>query len=247
VVLVGAGLPAGLTLVRADAPPAGPTPSLTGSCVSRTHPPPSASAVPASRLPRQTGVRGTLAGDQDLVDAVLVAGWQGLRAFNAELNRLDGHRRTLDVRTLRLRFVERAGPGVLALVTAADTTGQWQAAEWVVRENGQVRPSGSWGGIVSSEDFERRQGSLYSGDDPLLISSEQVCNVTYGVVLAPPDTTARLFRGPQFDADTHLDRPPPGVLSLARGLAVFPVDTSVGSSVAVLRDGSVIGQGPLVM
>ena len=83
-VLVGVGIPTGLTLVRADAPPARPAPSP--SPPARCEPPsdpvpdtrPTAAPVPADQLPRQTGVRGSLAGDRALVDAVLVAGWQGL-------------------------------------------------------------------------------------------------------------------------------------------------------------------------
>ncbi|HZB51449.1 MAG TPA: hypothetical protein VE547_20345, partial [Mycobacteriales bacterium] len=240
-VLVGIGVPAGLTLVRADAPPARPEPGPSpASCEPLSRPQqPTASAVPADQLPRPTGVRGSLAGDRALVDAVLVAGWQGLRDSQEQLDKTPGGRRTLDVRTLRLRFVERAGPGVLALVTAADTTGEWQAAQWVVRERGEVRPTGGPGGIVTDESFERRLGQLFSGEDPLLISTVDVCGGQYGVVLAPPDATARLSPPPTVGANA---RPVPAAarpLPLRDGLAVFPLPTA--AEVTVYRGGSRVG------
>jgi hypothetical protein len=245
VVLVGVGVPAGLTALRADAPPAGPEPTPSrAACKPQARPAPTATPVPAGELPRQTGVRGSLAADRALVDAVLVAGWQGLQAW-AKKPDMQGERRTMDVRTLQLRFVERAGAGVVALVTADDTTGRWQAAQWVLREGDRLLPAVVQSDMVESEDFERRTGQLFSGDDPLFISSTGVCGREYGVVLAPPDATAELRRRPSVGADGRLVHPPARALQLRDGLAVFPVD-SPRPAIEVSRAGVVLGSSTLI-
>ncbi|HVE28656.1 MAG TPA: hypothetical protein VNC80_01180, partial [Mycobacteriales bacterium] len=62
------------------------------------------------------------------MDAAAVAGWQG---FQREAVDQTNGARTMAAGTVRVRFVERAGAGILALATATDTTGRWQAVEWV--------------------------------------------------------------------------------------------------------------------
>jgi hypothetical protein len=230
-VLVGVGVPAGLTTLRADAPPAAPTPGPPGPprpswsppgplpagdpCipVDDNLPPP----VPADRLPRQTGVRGSLAADESLVDAALAAGWRGLRR-----KWLTGPPLTLDAGTLRVQFVERAGEGVLALVVASDADGRSRAAEWVVGRGRQLVPAGGTQGEAQDDGSARERGELYWGDDPLYVSSRQVCGRTFGVVLAPPDAAVQVAPAPRIGADTRPIYPPRAPLSLVGGLAVFP-------------------------
>ena len=241
-VLVGVGVPAGLT--RSTAAPAAPaaTPPTPppAPCISTSAPGPGPTlppAVPASRLPRQTGVRGSLAGDHALVDAATVAAWQG---FQREAVDQTNGARKMAAATVRVRLVERAGDGVLALATATDVTGRWQAAEWLTGSGRTLVPVGGRADAPASGDFDRRLGQLYWGDDPLYISAQQVCGVTYGVVLAPPDATATITGPPHIGADA---RPVPGPsrpLPIIGGLAVVPVPDAAGSTVAVFRDGTVL-------
>ena len=230
-VLVAAGVPAGLSLVRADRPPADPVlrpPSLT---TPRPTPPPPGprpagdpcvparsglpAPVPADRLPRQTGVRGSLAGDESLVDAVLVAGWQGLRSWPTE------SRPAWDARTLRVQFVERAGAGILALVVASDPAGR-RATEWVVGRGRWFVPDGGEVDRTRDDQSARELGELFWGEDPLYVSSHQVCGQTYGIVLAPPDATVRVAPAPRIGADARPVYPARRPVSLVGGLAVFP-------------------------
>lgn len=246
-VLVGVGVPAGMSLVRADAPPAGPAPGPSPSpvpCEPRSSRQPAASAVPASRLPRQTGVRGSLAGDRALVDAVLGAGWHGLQEW-AKKPDMRGERRTMDVRTLQLRFVERAGAGVVALVTADDTTGRWQAAQWVLRESGRLVLADPVSAMVQSEDFEREVGQLFSGDNPLFITTTDVCGGQYGVVLAPSDATVEQRTMPSVGADGRPVYPPAQALPSRGGLAVFPIE-GPQPAITVSRAGVLLGSSTLL-
>jgi hypothetical protein len=214
------------------APPGPPQPCVP-SISGRTLPAP----VPANQLPRQTGVRGSLAGDRAVVDAALVAGWQGLRDTNPQFRMP-----RLDPATLRVRFVEHAGTGTLALVTAANEAGSWQAAEWVEGQGRTLVPTGGSSGVTSPLDFERRLGQLFYGTDPLYIAAAQVCGLAYGVVLAPAGTTATLTGPPHVDADARLVPPWSQPVPLRDGLAVFPVNQRGGPTVAVSRDGTVLGR-----
>jgi len=252
VVLGGAAAVAGgvrdsdRSLPAAPTPTTSPAPNPT-SCIPTIPPGPGGApmlppAVPVSKLPRQNDVRGSLAGDRAVVDAALVAGWQGLWHGNAQL---PAPRKELDPATLRVRFVERAGTGTLALVTAADKAGSWQAAQWVEGQGRTLVPVGGPSGITSPLDFERRSGQLFYGIDPLYISAAQVCGLTYGVVLAPAGTTAILTGPPHVDADARLVPPAPRPLPLRDGLAVFPADVRGGPTVAVSRDGTVLGRRAL--
>jgi hypothetical protein len=229
--------------------PATPTPTRPAApttCIPTIPPGPDTPtlppAVPADQLPAQSGVRGSLAGDQAVVDAALVAGWQGLRDSNAQL---PAPRKKLDPASLRVRFVERAGTGTLALVTAADEAGSWQAAQWVEGQGRTLVPVGGSSGITSPLDFERRSGQLFYGTDPLYISAAQVCGLTYGVVLAPAGTTATLTGPPHVDADARLVPPAARPVPLQNGLAVFPADLRGGPTVAISRDGTVLGRRAL--
>jgi hypothetical protein len=197
----------------------------------RNLPPP----VPADQLPRQTGVRGSLGGDESLVDAVLVAGWQGLQR-----KWMMDPRPTWDARTLRVQFVERAGEGVLALVAARDRTGQWRAAEWVVGRGRSLVPAGGHSRDTRDDRSARELGELYWGDDPLHVSSKRVCGRIFGVVLAPPDTTVRLAPGPRIGADARPIYPPRQSLSLVGGLAVFPAAAPVTTRVTLSRGGATL-------
>jgi hypothetical protein len=238
-VLVAGGLPAGLTLVRADAPPARPepSPSPAPSCPPVSGLPATATPTPASPRPRQTGVRGSLAGDSALVDAVLAV---GRAALGAELDRA-AEDRQLDNGTVRVRLVERAGAGVVALVTGADRTGRWQAGQWVVREGGRLRAAGILNGFQGPVRDQRLSGRFFAGEDPLVIDTVPVCGQRYGVVLAPPDATAELTPPPAIAPDGQLVHPPAGRLALARGLAVVPLRGPGEFQLAVTRDAELVG------
>ena len=252
VVLGGAAAVAGgvrdsdRSLPAAPTPTTSPAPNPT-SCIPTIPPGPGGApmlppAVPVSKLPRQDDVRGSLAGDRAVVDAALVAGWQGLWHGNAQL---PAPRNELDPATLRVRFVERAGTGTLALVTAANKAGSWQAAEWVQGQGRTLVPVGGPSGVTSPPDFDRRLGQLFYGLDPLYIADAQVCGLPYGVVLAPAGTTATLTGPPHVDADARLVAPAPRPLPLQDGLAVFPAAQLGGPTVAVSRDGTVLGRRAL--
>jgi hypothetical protein len=241
-VLVGVGVPVGLA--RSTAAPAATTPTPTRPavpCIGASTPGPGAPTVPppvpASRLPGQPGVLGSLAGDRALVDAAAVAGWQG---FQREAVDQTNGARTMAAGTVRVRFVERAGAGILALATATDTTGRWQAVEWVTGSGRTQVPVGGRADVPGPGDYDRRLGQLYWGDDPLYIAAQQVCGVTYGVVLAPPDATATITGTPHIGADA---RPVPGPsrsVAVSGGLAVVPVPDAAGATVTVSRGGTVL-------
>jgi hypothetical protein len=243
-VVVGAAVPTGLTLVRADRPatdtaaprpvwsPPGPAPA-GDACLPKTGALPA--PVPADQLPRQTGVRGSLGGDEALVDRVLVAGWRGLA-------RKQPGTPTLDPRSARVLFVERAGSGVLARVTAFDQDRRWHASQWVVGRDRWFVPIGAGaGGVQGSADegHFRQIGSLDYGADPLLISMQEVCGRSFGVVVASPDTTAAIAQAPRIGADARPVFPPGRSFPLAHGgVAVFPTDPVGREKVTVSRDGT---------
>jgi len=260
--LVGAGVAAAIVVGAAAAVPAvhkadrslpalsptGPAPTPTDdsltACVppilsgDPTPPPP----VPVSQLPRQHDVRGSLAGDRAVTDAALVAGWQGIGLNERGLAASGGQRHTMDRSSLRLRFVERAGAGTLALVTAADKTGRWQVASWVVGLGTTFRPTGGPSERVSSSD--RTGAERFYGDDPVYVSAYPVCGRIFGVVLAPPEATATLLAAPHIGPDGKLVTVAAHALPLTDGLAVFPTDGGA-SKVSITRGATVLGTGSL--
>jgi hypothetical protein len=182
--------------------------------------------IPVSQLPWQHDVRGSLAGNRAVTDAALVAGWQGillneggLASLGAQVNRATKY--TMDRASLRLRFVERAGAGTVALATAADRTGRWQTATWVVGQGTTFRPTGGPGERVSASDLELAQ--RFYGDDPVYVSAYPVCGKTFGVVLAPPDATATLHEAPHIGPDAKL------VTGATRGLPQAIKDAPPGT------------------
>lgn len=242
-VVVGIAVPTGLARTAAAPAPVAGKPTATTSTAPPAPCVPDAgeklpARVPAGRLPAQTGVRGSLAGDRALVDAAAVAGWQGLRASNTSFGRTE----PLAVGSLRVVFVERAGAGTLALVTATDRTGRWQAAEWLAGQGRILVPTGGPAGVGSPADYDQKRGQLYWGDDPLFISAQQVCGLTYGVVLASPDATATITGVPHIGADARAVPGPTSPLPLTGGLAVVPAQQQKSkSTVTVSRAGTVLG------
>jgi hypothetical protein len=202
-----------------------------------TPPPP----MPVTQLPRQQDVRGSLAGDRAVTDAALVAGWHGIRLNERSLAGM-GAKHTMDSASLRLRFVERAGAGTLALVTAADRTGRWQAAEWVVGQGTTLRPTGGPGEQVSSGDLAVAR--RFYGDEPVYVTAYPVCGKIFAVVLAPPDATATLHEAPHIGPDARLVTAATRPLPLTGGLAVFPT-VGGASKVSISRGGVVLGTGSL--
>ena len=165
------------------------TPSPTADPLTACVPPvlpgekPPPAPVPVSQLPRQHDVRGSLAGNLAVTDAALVAGWQGillneggLAGLGAKTKGVTKH--TMDRASLRLRFVERAGAGTVALATAADRTGRWQVATWVVGEGSTFRPTGGPSEQASASDLEPAQ--RFYGDDPVFVSAYPVCGKIFG-------------------------------------------------------------------
>jgi hypothetical protein len=242
-------VPAGLALVRADPTPG---PAAPRPVWQDPGPPPAGdpclpvparglpAPVPADQLPRQSGVRGSLGADEALVDRALVAAWQGFRVPWAT-----EPAPAWDPRTLRVQFVERAGAGVLALVVASDPSGR-HASIWVVGRDQWLVPTG--GETENSNDVPPGElGELFWGEDPLLVSSRQVCRRTYGVVLAPPDSTAALTSPVRIGPDGRPDRPPSrSTLPLVGGLAVFPAEAPATTRVAVSRpDGGTLADRAL--
>lgn len=243
-VVVGAGIPTGLTLARSDRPvpavpvasprpawtPAGPAPS-GDACL------PKAAALPAPvpvyQLPRQSGVRGSLGGNEAVVDRVLVAGWRVLGSRSPGTP-------AMDPRTARVVFVERAGPGVLALVTAFDRSRGYKGNTWVVGRDRWFVPTGGGAGVAqgpTADQHAREGGYLADGPDPLLITMEQVCGRWFGVVLASSDSTAVLFPASHIGADTRPVTPAGRPLPLTAGISVFPTDPVGREKVTVSRDG----------
>jgi hypothetical protein len=202
-----------------------------------TPPPP----VSVSRLPRQHDVRGSLAGDRAVTEAALVAGWQGILMGEGRLAGV-GAKHTMDPGSLRLRFVERAGAGTLALVTAADRTGAWQASTWVVGQGTTLRPTLGPSQKVSSSD--RVRAELFYGDDPVYVSAYPVCGKIFGAVLAPADATATLHEAPHIGPDARLVTGVTRALPLTDGLAVFRTEGGA-SKVSISRGGAVLGTGSL--
>jgi hypothetical protein len=245
--VVGVGVPAGLSVARSSGPvvPAAPTAAATSGpnpqlCLRSgfTNPQPSA-AIPLPEFPRQTGVRGSLAGDAPLVRLVLATGWRAVvtqqRAFNS------AERRTLDPRTLRLQFVERAGPGFVALVTVAATTGEWHDYSWVTGIGDQAIAAGGEGTRAMPGDASIA-GRMY-GADPLYVQSQVVCGQRYGVVLVPRDATATYSPGALLDADATVQRASGRPLPLRDGLALVPVDSFSSGEVIVRRGGAQLAVG----
>jgi len=229
------------------------TPSPTADPLTACVPPvlpgekPPPAPVPVAQLPRQHDVRGSLAGNRAVTDAALVAGWQGillneggLAGLGAKTKGVTKH--TMDRASLRLRFVERAGAGTVALATAADRTGRWQVATWVVGEGTTFRPTGGPSEQASASDLEPAQ--RFYGDDPVFVSAYPVCGKIFGVVLAPPDATATLHDSPHIDADARLVTGATRALPLTDGLAVFPT-TGGASRVSISRNGTVLATGSL--
>jgi hypothetical protein len=153
-------------------------------------------------------------------------------------------------------FVERASPGILALVIARDRTGEWQLAAHIVGRDRWLVPIGVGGGLRSAEqeDLDRRLGQLQGGDDPLWITSEPMCGREFGVVLAAPDSTAVITPPPRIGADARSVPSPAVPLPLRHGgIAVFPTDPAAGSKVTVSQHGAVVavrrlnasGSGPI--
>ena len=254
-VVIGAGVAAAIVVGAAAAavpgvrgtdrslPAATPTEDPLTACVppvlpgEKPPPPP----VPVSQLPRQHDVRGSLAGDRAVADAALVAGWQGILLDEGGLAALGG-KHTMDPATIRLRFVERAGEGTVALATAADLTGRWQSATWVVGEGTTFRPTGGPGEQVSSIDPELAQ--RFYGDDPVYVSAYPVCGKIFGVVLAPPDATATLHEAPHIGPDARLVTGATRALPLIDGFAVFRTNGGA-SKVSISRGGMTLGTGSL--
>jgi hypothetical protein len=226
-VLVGVGIPVGLT-----GGPAGP-PAAPVSCPAGGGSLPA--AVPATELPRPAGVRGSLAGDRALVDSVLVVGWQGIRRAGVDKGR------TMDPATLRVRFVERVGGAVLGLVTVTDRAGGWQVAQWVAGPADALVPTENVS--MATEPGDGARGQRYAGDDPLVLAAAQVCGRTYAVVLAPPGSSARLTPGVTIGADTRPVAGPARTVALATGLAVLEAES--GPTVRVTRGRTVLGNRAL--
>lgn len=179
--------------------------------------------APDPALPAQTGVRGSLGGDDALVRTVLAVGWQDLA--RAEV---DGSR--LDPATSRVRFVERAGPGVLALVTATDTAGSGSAGRWVA---GPAGAPAVVGGTVLTAWSES------PSVEPVLIGRPAACGSRWLVVSAPADAGVTVTPWPRVGADGRLVAGTPRDLPLAGGLAVVPFDEA-GPRVTVSRGGRTI-------
>ncbi|HEY7101349.1 MAG TPA: hypothetical protein VH573_06880 [Mycobacteriales bacterium] len=252
--IVVGGAAAAVPAVRgADRSVPAVTPSPTENPLTACVPPvlpgekPPPAPVPVSQLPRQHDVRGSLARNRAVTDAALVAGWQGILLDEAGLASLGAQhdraaKRTMDPASLRLRFVERAGAGTVALVTAADRTGRWQQASWVVGQGSTFRATGGPGELATSGDLELAQ--RFYGDDPLFVSAYPVCGKIFGVVLAPRDATATLHESAHIDSDARRVTGATRTLRLTDGLGIFP--TSGGASkVSVSRGGTVLGTGSL--
>lgn len=225
-----------------------PTPDPLSACVPPVLPgeKPLPAPVPVSQLPRQHDVRGSLAGDRAVTDAALVAGWQGILLNEAGLAGLGAQhgraKHTMDLASLRLRFVERAGAGTVALATAADRTGRWQVATWVVGQGATFRPTGGPSEQVASSDLEVAQ--RFYGDDPVYVSAYPVCGKLFGVVLAPPDATATLHEAPHIGPDARPVTGAARAVPLTDGLAVFPT-VGGASKVSIGRGGTVLATGSL--
>ena len=227
------------------ATPAPAPPEAPASCIPTVPPGPGAPtlppAVPVSQLPPQDDVRGSLAGNRTLVDAAAVAGWRGIVGNERNLAG-SGTRHQMDKATFRLRFIERAGAGTLALATAADRTGKWQATSWVVGAGTKLVPTGGEGNLVFPDDGKK--GQRYYGDDPLYVTSYPVCGQMYGVVLAPREATATLRAAQHIGADARPIRGGTRPLPLVDGLAVFQ-DDGGPATVTIARGGTVLGTGTL--
>jgi hypothetical protein len=232
-VLVGTGVPLGLAGGGPTAPP--PDRAVACPALDPANAGPLPAAVPAGELPRPAGVRGSLAADRALVDAVLVTGWQAMRRPGEDEGR------TLDPATLRVRFVERAGDAVLGLVTATDRAGRWQVGQWVAGRPGALVPTDSVS--LAAEPADGTRGQRYGGADPLVVAVPQVCGRTYAVVLAPPGAAARLTPGVTIGADGRPVARPARTVTLPAGLAV--VEVQGAPTVQVIRGSTVLARRSL--
>lgn len=182
--------------------PVAPPAALTGCPVSY---PGTTPAAAAPGLVPQRDVRGSLAGDPTVVDAVLRTGWATLVE--------DGNTSRLAAGTARVVLAERAGGQIVGVVTARTGTRVDQA--YVVGPDA-ARLRGQGGG---SSLTLPRTGPRPDGD--LLVGTVDVCDVPQLVVVAPPGTTGTLTWVTRIGAQLTVDRSVADVPLRADGAVVY--------------------------
>lgn len=186
---------------RPDPPVAAPTAVPTGCPISY---PGTTAAAAAPGLVPQHDVRGSLAGDAAVVDAVLRTGWATL---------VEDGTGGLLAGTARVVLAERAGGQIVGVVTARVGTRIEQA--YVVGPDA-ARLRGQDGG---SSAFLPQSDPLVEGD--LLVGTVDVCDVPQLVVVAPPGTTGTLTWVTRIGARLTVDRSVADVPLRADGAAVY--------------------------
>jgi hypothetical protein len=239
--LAGA-LPVGLAAVRRSAVEAGPSTAATaGSCTAQPAP-----GRPVA-LPAPRGVRGSLAGDQELVRTALASGWQEILAATGRL--VPSPRTAPDPRTARLVLVERAGAGVIGLVTATDASRRVGYVQWIGRP-GATAPLVGLTGQYNKGIDPYLPGAIrpaYFAADLGLAENVTGCRQQLLVVVAPAGTTAArsetMWSRVRTDGGVEYSTPQIPV-PLQDGIAVVPV-ADHGVLVTISRGDQALWSWPL--